>query len=228
MKKYYLFYLLALTGLLFSCKKNEMQQYNEKSAVYFSAFSDKDSLIYSMVGKVKDFDTLFVQVKLLGNKSNIDRKVSVTLNKAYTTAIEGLHFEKLKESYVFRANSFVTSIPIVLYKTDPALASKRVKLGLTITNSEDLNVGYLDRINAHIQFTNELIKPANWDSYLISFYGAYSKVKHKKCIEVQGFDFNVSVSVGKLMSYGRVMCKYYTDNIVNDENGNRIMPWAAF
>jgi len=220
--------------LLAACKKNEPLQYGEKPAVYFAAFSDKDSLVHSMVGARTNSDTVFVTVNLLGHQSPADRQLTIRVNNAYTDATENLHYEKLKDAYVFPANAFSVVIPVVLYKTDPALRTKYFRLGLDIVPSSDLNAGYPYRLAAHIVFTNELVQPVYWDAFLKLYYGEYSKVKHQKCIEVQGFDFPATRAeiptsmIGTLMSYGRLVCKYYTDNIEYDENGTRIMPWAAF
>lgn len=223
---------LALLVLLFSqCKRNELQQYTAKPAVYFSAFSEKDSVVHSLVGSNTINDTVFVKLQLLGNTVNKDLQFKIAVDPAYSTATEGKHYEKLKDSYVLPANTFSSTIPVVLYKTDQELNQKSFKIGLKVIGSEDLDVGYPNKSNAHIIFTNQLVKPAYWDTYLMIYYGAYSKVKHAKAIEIQQFDFpalrtDATPMQSKLMSYGRIVCKYFTDNVVNDENGNRIQPWS--
>ncbi|MGX5819452.1 DUF4843 domain-containing protein [Chitinophaga lutea] len=233
MKRNYLLLLLPVV-LAMACKKNEPLLYEEKPAVYFSAFSDKDSLVHSMLGAKTNNDTVFVAIRLLGNKADKDRQVTLRVNAAFTNAKEGLHFEKLKDSYTFPANAFTATIPVVLYKTDPQLSHQYFRLGLDILPSADFGAGYPYRLTARILFTNELVKPDYWDAFLKLYYGDYSKAKHQKIIDIQGFDFPaVRASIptamyGTLMSWGRVVCKYYTDNTEYDENGNRILPWAAF
>ncbi|MBV7533012.1 DUF4843 domain-containing protein [Chitinophaga sp. sic0106] len=235
MKKYLCFICsIVLLASFTACQKSELQAYNQKSAVYFAAFSDTDSLVHSMVGAPGEVDTVFVKVKLLGNQQGVDRKISLKVDPAFTDATEGLHYEKLQETYILPAHAFDVNIPVVLYKKDTVLTTRQFKLGLTIVSSDDLNVGYPTRLNAHVLFTNALVKPVYWDDFLKIYYGEYSQVKHRKCIALQGFDFPATKAeiptsqYGIYMSYGRVACKYYTDNIVYDENGLRILPWAAF
>jgi hypothetical protein len=70
---------------------------------------------------------------------------------------------------------------------------------------------------------------------LVIYYGPYSRVKHDICIALQGHDFPETLqqfaappySIGYWMSQGRIAAKYFTDNIVYDENGNQILSWPS-
>ncbi len=236
MKKIELLFLLFFALLMANCKKNDPKVFEEKPAVYFSAFSATDSLVKSLVTSKTANDTVFVRVQLLGNVMPQDKTFKLMVDAKYTTAIEGTHYEKLKDTYVLPANQFSVNIPIVLYKTDPELTKKSFRIGVQIISSDNLDAGYVNRLNARIIFTNQLVKPSYWDSYLSIYYGAYSIVKHAKAVQVQQFDFpptkpvnpELAVMQPKFQSYGRVLCTFYTENIVNDESGNRIVPWAAF
>ncbi|MBV4355882.1 DUF4843 domain-containing protein [Pinibacter aurantiacus] len=219
------------------CSKNKMETYQQKPAVYFASFTDtNDSLTRSLAGSLTESDTVFLTINLLGDKLAEDKEFTLTVNPSKTDAVEGVHFEKLKEKYVFPKGAYSVQVPVILYKKDAALDSKYFSLGLTIKATGDLDAGYPFKLNARILFTNQLVKPSYWDSWLSLYYGAYSRVKHNVCIHFQGGDFPATqaiatkapYNVSYWMSYGRVVCLYFTNNIVNDENGNRILPWAAF
>lgn len=228
--------IVSLVVISFSnCKKNEIIQYKEKSSVYFSNFNDNDSLVYSFVGKSGTTDTLYLDVKLLGEKLPVGKKYKVQVNGAMTTAKASVHYRTLDDSYTFPKDGFNTKLPVIIYNTDESLKTKSVTLTLTLQSTEELNTGYPTKLNAHLVITNQLIKPNYWDGLLVIFYGEYSKVKHKICIQLQGHDFPVTQDLADRPpydfsywgSYGRVAAKYFTDNVVYDENGNRILPWAA-
>lgn len=226
-------YLLILAS---GCSKNEMIVYEEKPSVYFSEISNEDSLVYSFAGKTIASDTIYLDLKLLGNKLKANKKYKIQVNDAGTTAKESLHYKKIEEFYSFPVDEFATKLPIIVYNTDPALANKSVALSLSIVSTDELNKGYPTNTTAHIIITNQLVKPIYWDDLLIIYYGEYSKVKHEICIRLQGHDFSPTQAIATAppysyaywMSYGRVAAKYFADNVVYDENDNRIMPWAAF
>lgn len=227
------FIFLIITA--FSCKKNQIIKYQEKPAVYFYNFPDGDSLVYSFIGKSVTTDTLYLDMKLLGDKLPSAKKYKVEVNEAITTARASVHYKILDDFYIFPAGVFETKLPIIIYNTDESLKTKSVDLAITIKSTEEINAGYPTKINASIVITNQLIKPSYWNGLLVIFYGEYSKVKHTTCIQLQGHDFPVTQAlameppygIAYWMSYGRVAAKYFTDNIVYDENGKRILPWAA-
>lgn len=232
-----LFILALFSGfLLWNCKESEPTLFDSAmTAVYFPGITVKDSITYTFIGKNAP-DTVYVPVQIMGGASQVAKKFKVIVNTSTTTATEGKHFEKLKDSYSIPSGAFTAKIPILLYRNDPALSSKYFTLGLTIIDSEDLIAGFPAFLNAKISFTNQLIKPSYWDAILLLYFGEYSKVKHAKCIELMKRDFpltQAAMAVAPLtyafwMSWGRVASDYFTKNVVMDENGNRIMPWSAF
>lgn len=224
--------LLPLGMLLTHCKEEQLQSYNENPAVYFANFSENDSLLHSLAGTSGISDTVYITIKLLGATLNTDRQFNIQVDPTYTTAQAGQHYELLKESYTFPAHQFSLDIPIILYNTDPELERNSFKLGLSLLQTDEMNIGYPNRSKARIIFTNQLIKPSYWDTYLKNYYGDYSKVKHQKCIEIQKFDFPATREEidnhlqARFMSYGRLVCKYFIENDVYDENSNKILPWS--
>ena len=228
---------IILAALSFgSCKKNQIIHYNEKPAVYFADFNVQDSMVYSFIGKSTTIDTLYLNIKLLGDEFSAGKKFKVQVDQSMTTAKEAVHYKKLEDYYTFPANTFDTKLPIIIYNTDESLKTQFVTLTLTIESTDEINVGYPTQKNAHIIITNQLVKPVYWDSFLAIYFGEYSKVKHQICIQLMGNDFPTTMNaalaapygVAYLMSYGRTAAKYFIDHIVKDENGNIIATWTPF
>lgn len=217
------------------CKRNEIALYAEKPALYFTNITDQDSVMYSFAGKSLETDTIYIDLKLLGSKLNQDLKYKVQVNPANTSAIESLHFKKLADYYFFPSQVFDSKLPLIIYNKDEELANRSVRISLDIISTDDIDAGYPNRTTATIVVTNQLIKPNYWDNLLFIYYGPYSKVKHEICIRLQGHDFVETLelagqppySFGYWMSQGRVAAKYFTDNVVYDENKNQILPWPS-
>lgn len=226
-------FLCVVLGGISSCKKNEVLKFTEKPAVYFSYPAEKDSMTYSFAGNPNGIDTVYLDVSLLGNLLLKDLKYRVNVDEQNSTAIEGLHFKKLDEFYTFSANNVTTKLPIVVYNKDVALETSSVSLVLELEKSDDLDVGYLNKKKLNLIITNQLVKPDYW-TILGIYFGEYSKVKHGICIQLQGHDFPITLAEAFAppygpsywMSYGRLAAQYFAENVVFDENDNRIMTWV--
>lgn len=225
------FLLITIIG----CKRGDIAIYDEKPAVYFTHITDQDSVMYSFAGKDRESDTVYIDLKLLGNKLKQEMKYKVKVNSSETTAKESLHFKKLEDYYFFPDGVFDTHLPLIIFNKDKELANRSFRIALDIIPTDDLNTGYPNRVTAHVIVTGQLIKPNYWDNLLFIYYGPYSKVKHEICIRLQGHDFPATLdlagqapySFGYWMSQGRVAAKYFTDHVVYDENDNQILPWPS-
>ncbi|WP_164111898.1 MULTISPECIES: DUF4843 domain-containing protein [Sphingobacterium] len=232
-KKYYMFVIVAFM-LITSCKNENLDTYVDASRVYFAAYSSKDSLVHSLISAAGSTDTVWIKVNVLGRKLNKMGQLRLKVDQGQSTAVEGVHFEPLKEFYAIEEGRFSAEVPLVLIKNGPGLSDGYKSVHLQLEETSDFKLGYSDRLSARIYFTDEYVKPEYWESFLKNYYGEYSLVKHKRCVQIQKFDFPPKRSdiannqIGLFMSYGRIVCQYYIDNIEYDENGNRIMPWAAF
>lgn len=224
-------FLITVIG----CQKNEISLYSEKPAVYFTNLTDQDSMVYSFAGKNLETDTVYIDLKLLGNKLSQEMQYKVQVNPSHTSAIESLHFKKLEDFYLFPSDVFDAKLPIILFNEDEELANRSFRISLDLLPTDDLDIGYPNRVSVHLVVTNQLIKPNYWDNLLFIYYGPYSKVKHEICIGLQGHDFAETLeaatqppySFGYWMSQGRVAAKYFADNVVYDENNNQILPWPS-
>ncbi len=231
--------IVALLLVIFSsCTQDDPIGFTGKQGVYFNATDGTiDSLYYSFLGKIPDVDTIKIPLKVMGNKLVTDQLYKVVIDETKTTAVEGLHYKKLEESYVFPANKFGTDLKLVVNRNDPALLTEDRVIALKLVPTDDFDLGYSNKVNLRVFITNRLIKPSYWDTYLYIYFGDYSKVKHNIAINTQGHDFPLletdakSTAKGFGTTYwgiqGRGVCSYIIENEVYDEDGNRIYPWSV-
>ena len=234
----HLFFILIGILLLTSCQENDRMVYEEKPAVYFSDYiADADSLQYSFRIKAQDRDTIYIEVKLLGDLlENPASYRVVALDNS--TAVVGKHYVALPESFEFKANTSVEEFPVIVTNPGVEMDTTTVTLELALEATEDLDLGYPDQVKMRLMITNQLIKPSYWDMPLSLYFGEYSQVKHQQCILIMGHDFPLTddelLDWGGLSGYnywmqqGRAVCEYYATHTVYDENGNLITVWNPF
>lgn len=195
--------IILLAGIFAACER-EYEVYNaDLSAVSFDQ-KGADSLVYSFaLIPEANKDTVDIPVKILGFTSSGDRVVNVQTVPEWTTAQEGVHYDKLP--CIVKSDSVSGILQVVLHKTDD-LAQKEVLIALRIADSEDFVAGPINERNFKIRITNQLIKPNDW----LTFFGDYSVVKHKFIIEVTGKGTNYTEwknSAMKLIYYMGILNK---------------------
>ena len=188
--------------LLIACTKQKIAAGTDAQAsVYFiytataATTGNIDSLNYTFVDKNSSvtMDTVWLPVRIAGYTAGQDRPIKLVVASAGTTAIAGTHYKLL--NYVMPKDSFQTSLGVVLIR-DPSLQDTSVVLNLQLQPSTDFPVlmkdtlmgdgDYYSRNNIRIIITDRLIKPSNWDTYLVNFFGAYSEVKFRFIAGVLG------------------------------------------
>lgn len=233
MKKIYVICAFALF-LLFGCSENERMTWEAKPGVYLSEYTvESDSLLYSFRISGKDVDTIYVRVKLQGAILDSPKEFQVFIDTA-TTAVEGLHYNKLENSYIFPVDNSEMTFPIIIQKQGTELDDKIVSLCLRLQRTDDLDLALLDQSSMRLLFTNKLIKPYYWDMPLSLYFGVYSQAKHLKTIELIGHDFPLKDNDLGVLGYpywmraGRKLAYYYSTHTEYDENNNLITPWEPF
>lgn len=191
---------IAFLGLLTSCKKDEISTASDAApAVYFIYDILRpvniDSISYTFVEKSSTVvtDTVWLPVRVSGDVADRDRSVNLVADNAGTTAVKDQHYKLLNN--IVPKGSFTSRLGVVLLR-DASLLNNSVVLNLSLQPSEDFPVlmkdtlmgdgRYYGRNKVKIIFTDRLLKPDNWDSYLITFFGAYSNVKFRFITGVLG------------------------------------------
>jgi hypothetical protein len=172
--------LLAAVALMTACKKQQIESFHGPENIYFAIGlrGYSDSVLYTFAthpGRVRD--TVFVPVRIAGNRTDgKERMYSVRIVDSGTTALPNVHFEPLKEQYLFAAGKGVQDLPVILYNTDTFLLKRNFTLELEIVPSGDFNADLTSLITTRIVFSAKLEKPKWWDMWLGSYY---SIVKHQ-------------------------------------------------
>jgi len=180
---------LVATALLTGCKKDSYMPFHSTASIdniYFNfdpKTSDRDSIIYTFAytpGKITD--TIYLPVQISGNRSATARRFTIAVTDSLTTAIPGIHYSALKDTYTLPAGAGFDSIPLVLFNTDSLMSRRSVSLSLHLAATDDLGVQIADVIKARIIFSNKLEKPVWWDKWMLN----YSDVKFELFIIATG------------------------------------------
>ncbi len=208
-----------LVGLsLMGCQENDRMLYEEKPAVYFSSVTDKDSIIYSFAAGLTDEDVVSVPIRIIGVSTTVDRNISIEVDPA-STAKENVQYKDLPQSVVLKAGEVETDIKVNVMNKE--LEDGDVSLILDLRSNDDFDLGYSGSLKAKLVITDQLVQPSYWRIPLSLYYGAYSKAKHRLCIQLQGFDFPEKLDVTAIssyMSYGRMVYNYLLQTPIWDED----------
>lgn len=239
MKK--IIFLLALVTL-FSCKENERLIYDlSQTEVFFrdvngASTQGVDSMYVSLVTR-EDVSDVLIPVELLGNLLSAPKKFRVEVVPEKTTAVEGLHYQKLPDYYEFPTDTTTYDVPVVVLKGDEAIKEKSVVLTLRIVETEEIGTVYKDRSEIRLIIADMLKTPAGGANFsddmtiFIRVFGEYSKVKHQMIIDLVGHDFwdkkpNMFYQLDYYIPYGRKLYTIITGGEYYDENGKLMEGWS--
>ena len=106
---------------------------------------------------------------------------------AGTTATEGLHYVFLNG--VIKAGQVEGLLPVVLNRTAD-IRNTTLTLNLTIATNENFKPGVLEDQTFTLTWSDDVVKPANWDSLIgLSFYfGPYTKEKFRFVVNTTGIN----------------------------------------
>lgn len=227
---------LALGILLFagqSCEKDPAFSFKGDDRIYFSypraldhlgRETDKelDSLNFSFVTLPDDvtFDTVWIKLKRVGERSETDKLYAVQVVRDSSSAVEGVDFEPLKPSYVFRKKLGVDSMPLIVYREHlKTTLSKNILL--KIKETEDFKIGFMEYATFKVSISDLYPVPDDW--YLVSGHlGEYHYMKYEKWIELTG-----TTGFGNSASFRSYYCglikEYFnTGNIIDPITGERV------
>lgn len=179
------------------CSKSELTAYAQKDMIYiyrtaYGLTNDSATLSFAIKSATLQTDTVWVNVRIMGNASPKDRVVKLEAWADSTTAVEDADYAFLP--YTLPAGAFTARLPVVI-KRVAKQKTQEMRLLLRVAASADFEPGatgatasskpgatlkYLIKIN------DFLTKPSNWDSYLVYYFGTYSQVKYKLIIDATG------------------------------------------
>lgn len=233
MKKYFLWTVLGIwTIILCSCNDDNEQLFIGTPGLHFALPANNlDSMVYSFTTTADNQIVINLPVELEGYAGDTDRSFSIKVNQEGTNAVAGKHYEALKENYLLGKGQYSMNVPVtLLYSGD--LDSVSVKLTLEIVTGNDFTEGIPYREKAVIVCSNQLPTVKFWAYFYQSYFGKYSKTKHRHILgelklKALVDDFYEIIAFNRLEweAYGRHMNNFFRDHIINDEYGDRIEPW---
>ncbi len=241
-------FILLLGIVFYSCSENERLIYSEgMHDIYYSDVTkDKDSIFVSLLTAEQELTTT-INVKLLGDTLRVPEKFKLEVIPEKTTAKEGVHYQKLPETYEFPAGVFEYKMPVTLIKGDEGITKAPVILALRLVPVAGLGIAYENRSVVRLIISDMLRKPEG-DAYyedmgaFVGLFGEYSRKKHTMIIELTGHDFwdlgygdrpdynddyKIYYESGYYTPYARKLYKIITENRIEDENGKVMQGWMV-
>jgi hypothetical protein len=176
-----LYVLLLWISAFTACTGNSDYIYeSQQDNIYFNFEDSRNNrILFSFADTSLDVVeiTLFLPVKISGNRLPINRNFRIELIDSLTTAKAGLHYAPLADKYTLPADSGTFQLPITLYNTDDILQDSTLVLSVRLVESEDFSIGFPRSISANIVFSSRLEEP-DWWKYWVSELGLYSRAKH--------------------------------------------------
>lgn len=251
MKRLLIIFMLCL--MFAACKKDELAQYTEKSRVYLSL--RRDSLYskfplstagniqidYAPQKSTKQKDTLRLRIQVSGSAANSDRAFVFERNTSIGTAKEGVDFDLLDKNFVMPAGKFNTVVRVVVYR-NANMAKQPVSFAYNLKANENFELGpdrdtlnftsisaVMNMVAIKVTAKDIVVKPANWETFIKTYFGVYSEVKYRFVIDVLGLTAIPSTTTASRMNTYRnnlrtALTKYNAEHPekLKDENGIEI------
>lgn len=232
MKTLYIFtILLFLLYIAGSCNDDQQKLFSGSTTMHF-ALSDNelDSIACSFLNTSESYITVNLPVELNGYAGQ-NYRFRLKADSSQTTAIVNKHYQPLEEFYEIKKDEYSLNVPITLnYSAE--LDSLSVKLVLQLEPAAYMSTGISYRQEATIVSSNLLPPIPYWDEYYSSYFGPYSRVKHRyilselKLNTFMNFETKwANLSSNQSTIYGWQMNNFFAENEIYDEYGQRIEPW---
>jgi hypothetical protein len=200
--------LLILLIALAACREEQIPLYNGGNNIQFvkNLTTDSSSIVFLLApGKTEIDSALIIKTTGLGYPTETAYKISV--DRQFTTAIEGTHF-KLPDTTTFKPNAMRDTLFIKFYRT-PDLKTNTVRLVLRLEENDAFKLGQIE-YRYKVFLVNDLISQPEWwtASVVTSYLGAYSNRKYQTFIDVTGIADLTGASPSELRIYA-LQLKYY-------------------
>ncbi|WP_185937267.1 DUF4843 domain-containing protein [Chitinophaga polysaccharea] len=217
--------------------------YQGSDNIFFNNNSS-DSATVSFYRDTTAYTDYDVTVKVWGRMSDKDRPVKVVIDDIASTAVAGINYLPLQDTFSVKANTDKATIRIRLLK-EKAQAGEIFVLALKVLPNQYFaveprpavplsNGKVLHKDRFSIYFGYRYYIPPYWDTYR-SYLGTYSEKKIKLLIEITGIDIIRFYKKSLKENYNTAQCRTFArklqsylnnekekGNIIRDENGNVI------
>lgn len=206
MKRFPILYIIFLSVLAVSCKKEQMKAYSSDHFLQFTQ-SETDTLTLSFffhAGK-NDVDVV-MPVRLVGLMPEKNLTYKIKVDAKATTAMPKNY--SLSEQFEFKTGQAIDSAFVTIHKSTELLTSEYM-LALEIIAANDLLPGQSSHIRKIIKINDKVSKPVWWNADMDRFYlGNYSERKFRKFMEVTGVG-NLNLLTPSEQRVQMIKFKYY-------------------
>lgn len=186
-----------------ACSEDNLAGYSSDNYIYFTKEST-DSTIFSFAyDKTLNTGEVALKLNIVSKLEARDRVFKVHFVPEKSTAKEGVHFELLTKEQLIVANDSIGFFKLEVKRGD--LANNSVTAVFELEESQDFKVGLKSNSQARVTISNQLNRPAWWDSWHeTNGLGLYSRTKYQAFIDEMGiYDLTQEKDGGEL-SYSEV------------------------
>lgn len=230
--------VVCLSFLVAACSTDEINTYEGKDNVYFT-WSEKrpntsypyqyiDSLGVSFAFMPQEVTSLVFKlpVSVQGKLQDQDREVSLRV-KSESTAKPGVHFD-LPETFVFRANRNVDSLPVTLYRT-AEMKDEVFTMVLELLPNDNFSVGMTDKLvdektGEILDYTvfqlsiNDVLEtPRRWFAYYLGTFTAKKMTLMSELLNIPLDFYTNDVSLSETLYHGQFMQRYLNEKAAAGE-----------
>jgi hypothetical protein len=171
--------IIVMVGIVLqSCKKKDITGFSAAPAVNFTS----TSTVYSFLGNSQNEYIQEIEVKIMGNATNVDRTLTAqVVNDATTTATPD-QYEVI--GGVVKAGSFLGKLSVKVKNSAP-LNAKEVYVKLKLIDGADLKAGNKENITYVLGWTNKIVVPTTW-TYFNIFFATKSTQVYRLIVQTTG------------------------------------------
>lgn len=202
-------FLLFSISMMFSCKEDEIDLFNGKSALFIGVKMDASNTPENDMDSVRKLSfgfteleetTINFMVRLQGIPSKEDRKVKI---KVDGTAVKGTDYE-LNDQVVLPAGAHYVLIPCKLIR-NPSILDNEKELKISLIEDEQFEVP--DKKPARLKVSDGV--PTEWvnSGFAQQFFGVCTKEKYGFFYDIMGYYDLEEVAYGDLGNIAKYLNK---------------------
>ncbi|MEJ5053831.1 DUF4843 domain-containing protein [Sphingobacterium sp. MYb382] len=246
-------YSLILLGLICffgSCKKSEIQMYNDVMRIQLlDSLSSAYTFFYRPQTVVRD--TFFLPVRTVGGLTNADRPIRLVQESEYRDSVvfdaitklpidtvkiplanpaqAGVHYvafdsPEMQAAAVIKAGRVDAKIPIILLR-DPSLKKASYRLRIALAPNSEFELGEKKSLAMTLRFSDGLERFYSWRfdtgvAQAFITFGKYSTAKHQFIYDVIGEPIDEAWYQGVLAIQGTSQYQIMVKKALNEFNSN--------
>jgi hypothetical protein len=217
----------ALLGLS-SCQEAEIPLYSGENYIQFvkNLTTDSTTVAFLLAPGATELDS-FLIVKTTGLGYPAETPYKISIDRQFTTAVEGTHF-KLPDKTIFKPGAMRDTLPVTFYRTAD-MKTNTFRLVLRVEENDAFKLGQVQYQYKVFIVHDNISRPEWWTRDVSDYYlGAYSDKKYQQFIDVTG----IADMTGATLSELRVrtlQLKYWLEEYkmlngipVTEENGDEM------